>query len=430
MSKAVGAVSVQQTGPKGKEQLKPEPVKIKRYWPGQQVDEDADEESDEREDLNIVFGGKATGIVKQEKKKKPEKKEVAASVIKVSQSTNSIQQKHVQPTPSVVKPAVTQQKQIEEEDDDEITDRRERLRQKYLQKKAEEERIRKEEELNQKLKLLEAKKRAMSMLDSDEEEGEDDEEESEGEEESEEEEILKPVFIPKEHRETIFEAERKREEEQRREAKRLQQLAERKEETKELVKEVLKREEMDEKNKNVDHSDEELPDDEDIESELQKEFEAWKLREKARVHRERRERKKREKEQAEIERRRRMTDRERQLDKEEWERKHGIKKKEKKKWNFLQKYYHKGAFFQDTDETGKKDEIYEIDYAAYPTLEDKFNKKLLPKVLQVKNFGKVGRTKYTHLVDQDTTDWTGPRYEPRRRNDYIDRPSKRRKSEK
>lgn len=40
---------------------------------------------------------------------------------------------------------------------------------------------------------------------------------------------------------------------------------------------------------------------------------------------------------------------------------------------------------------------------AQPTLEDHFKKDVLPKVMQVKAFGRSGRTKYTHLVDQDTT---------------------------
>jgi microfibrillar-associated protein 1 len=43
-----------------------------------------------------------------------------------------------------------------------------------------------------------------------------------------------------------------------------------------------------------------------------------------------------------------------------------------------------------------------------PTLEDKFNKESLPSILQVKKFGLRGRTKYTHLVDQDTTDFLNP----------------------
>jgi len=70
---------------------------------------------------------------------------------------------------------------------------------------------------------------------------------------------------------------------------------------------------------------------------------------------------------------------------------------EKPKWNFLQKYYHPGVFYQDME-----DSVLHRDYSE-PTLEDKIDKSILPKVMQVKNFGRSGRTKWTHLVDQDTT---------------------------
>jgi len=46
--------------------------------------------------------------------------------------------------------------------------------------------------------------------------------------------------------------------------------------------------------------------------------------------------------------------------------------------------------------------MYKRDFSG-ATLEDQFDKTVLPKVMQVKNFGRSGRTKYTHLADQDTT---------------------------
>lgn len=71
------------------------------------------------------------------------------------------------------------------------------------------------------------------------------------------------------------------------------------------------------------------------------------------------------------------------------------------------RYYHKGAFYMDDDSVVDKNDVRRKEYNA-PTLEDHFDKKKLPKILQVKNFGKIGRTKYTHLTDQDTTDFDNP----------------------
>ena len=61
-------------------------------------------------------------------------------------------------------------------------------------------------------------------------------------------------------------------------------------------------------------------------------------------------------------------------------------------------------FFSLQDEESK---LFTRDYAE-PTLEDHFDKTVLPKVMQVKNFGRSGRTKYTHLLDQDTTKEDSP----------------------
>lgn len=107
-------------------------------------------------------------------------------------------------------------------------------------------------------------------------------------------------------------------------------------------------------------------------------------------------------EKTELLRRRNMTDEQRQ--EEDRKANQGAEgQAEKPKWNFMQKYYHKGVFYMDSTSLKKDDDVRNKDYAAQPTQWDKIDVENLPAVLQVKNFGKRGRTKYTHLLDQDTT---------------------------
>ncbi len=64
----------------------------------------------------------------------------------------------------------------------------------------------------------------------------------------------------------------------------------------------------------------------------------------------------------------------------------------KEEWKFLQKYWHKGAFFQETSDNpysrDQVDDVYTRDYSA-PTGEDKLDKSVLPKVMQVRLLGSV-----------------------------------------
>merc|ERR1712176_1475858 len=79
---------------------------------------------------------------------------------------------------------------------------------------------------------------------------------------------------------------------------------------------------------------------------------------------------------------------------------------EVKNFHFLQKYYHRGGYFQDKAATGEEP-LYNRDYHD-PTEEEKYDKLLLPKAMQVRRglFGKKGQVKHTHLTDVDTTDMT------------------------
>ncbi|WAR62920.1 hypothetical protein PtB15_18B2 [Puccinia triticina] len=69
------------------------------------------------------------------------------------------------------------------------------------------------------------------------------------------------------------------------------------------------------------------------------------------------------------------------------------KAKPKGKQVFLQKFHHKGAFYADSDIHKKHD------YTA-PTEGTLTKMELLPAVMQVRDFGKMSRTKWTHLVKE------------------------------
>jgi microfibrillar-associated protein 1 len=141
----------------------------------------------------------------------------------------------------------------------------------------------------------------------------------------------------------------------------------------------------------------ELPDDSDERSaeDMLAEIQAWRLRERARVQRDERAARAQEEEAKELERRRGLSDAEIAAE----DRANPAKQKaERGKMKFLQRYYHKGAFFQDEER-----EVFQRDFNAPTGLDAEIDKSALPAPLQAKKVGFRSQTKYTHLVAEDTT---------------------------
>jgi len=119
------------------------------------------------------------------------------------------------------------------------------------------------------------------------------------------------------------------------------QIKERKERTRMALREAIERERTSKSQAGADGEEIVLTDDDDDEETQQKEYELWKLRELVRIRRERDDREKWRLERLDVERRRVMTDEE--VATEKRKNKEGFK--DRKFMKYLQKYYHKGAFF-------------------------------------------------------------------------------------
>lgn len=134
----------------------------------------------------------------------------------------------------------------------------------------------------------------------------------------------------------------------------------------------------------------------------------WKLRELRRVNKDRQEIIEHEKEKEEVERRRNLTAEER----EEEDRKFVEAQKEaregKGQMGYMQKYFHKGAFFNNAgDEDDEVKAVLNRDLAG-ARFEDDADKNVLPEYMKIRDMtklGKKGRTKYKDLKNEDTGQW-------------------------
>jgi microfibrillar-associated protein 1 len=155
----------------------------------------------------------------------------------------------------------------EDEDDEAIVERRQRIKEQRLPRQREEE----------------------AALEEELEDEDDEEEESQYETGSEEDyggvAMIKPVFAPKAERDTIAEREKLEAEEAAFQEAMKKKLQERKVETKQLVVEEIRKEEEIEKNREAEGDGGEI--DTDDETNVAEEHEAWKVRELARIKRDR-----------------------------------------------------------------------------------------------------------------------------------------------
>jgi microfibrillar-associated protein 1 len=246
---------------------------------------------------------------------------------------------------------------------------------------------------------------------SEEESGSGEENGSEEEESSEEEAprrvLMRPTFIKKNKRDKLNGEVSKAKEDEKTEEELIKEEEERRRKAAdEIVEEQIRKDvaakAAGKKNWDDDEEGEEVDDEDDIDPEA--EYAAWKLRELKRIKREREAIEEREKELEEMERRKNLTEEERKREDDEFIAKQKEEREGKGKMGYMQKYYHKGAFFQDD---AKAEGLDRRDIMGSRFADD-VNRELLPQALQIRDMTKIGKkgaTKYKDLKSEDTGRW-------------------------
>ncbi|KAH8724153.1 splicing factor, Prp19-binding domain-containing protein [Phaeosphaeriaceae sp. PMI808] len=149
------------------------------------------------------------------------------------------------------------------------------------------------------------------------------------------------------------------------------------------------------------------------------EYAAWKLRELKRIKRERLAIEEAEEERAEIERRRNLSAAEREAEDRAFIDQQKDERADRGDMQYMQKYFHKGAFFTD--------ELKELGVDRRNLMnarfEDQTNREVLPEFMQIRDMtklGKKGRTRYKDMKSEDTGKWGdyGNDRPRREKNDY------------
>ena len=149
---------------------------------------------------------------------------------------------------------------------------------------------------------------------------------------------------------------------------------------------------------------------------------AWKLRELKRVRRDRLAIEEKEKEREEIERRRNMTTPEREAEDRAYLESQKEDREGKGKMAYMQKYFHKGAFFTGDEQDEEVKNALNRDLAGARFSDEAGDKAVLPEYMRIRDMtrlGRKGRTKYRDLKNEDTGRWGGDVGKKRREVDYA-----------